>query len=298
MLNLFELPLSASSWYRCFFRLSLAVFISTLLSGCDEKIDAKMIEDSSVLALVNDEAITVTDVDFMLERMLQGKAMAQADNTLRKKILDSLIASRAMRQHVKGQLSTNDIKQIAQAVKVYEEELFVKAYLQQFVVPEPVTVEMIQQYYDAHTEDFGGKIIRAYEILYTPTINNEPLRNHLLAAIPEITAVTDWQKKAEEWKKNYNLQYRQGRSQAGVLNKNIDQVMLGLEEGKTSDVIYIDGELYLLRVTGIEKATPKPLVEVSEEIRNKLALQVLREAVRKASDDARKKAKIEILSTL
>lgn len=294
MLNQSVPLLSSPLWYRHFCCASLAIFISILLSGCDKKTDETVVKELPVLAVVNGEAITIADVDFMLGRMLQGQAIAQVDDVLRKKILDSLIASRAMKQQVKNQLPADELAQIAQSVKVYEEELFVKAYLQQFVTPAPVTAEMIQKYYDEHVEEFGGESIREFEILRSPVITDEKLRDRLLAAIPDISSTTNWQAKTNEWQKMYNLQYQQGRSQAGLLNKEIDQVISRLGEGKTSDVIYVDGELYLVRVTKISKAALKPLAEVSVDIRKRLAAQVLREAVKQASDDARAKAKVEI----
>jgi parvulin-like peptidyl-prolyl isomerase len=296
MLNQFTPSLSPPLWRHPLCRASFVICISILFSGCDKKNDRQVVKELPVLAVVNGEAITSADVDFMLERMLQGQAAVPVDDVLRKKILDSLIASRAMKQQVESQLSTDDLEQIARSVKAYEEELFVKAYLQQFVIPEPVTVEMVQQYYDDHIAEFAGESIREFEILRAPVIADEKLRDRLLAAIPEITAATAWQEKVKEWQTTYNLQYRQGRSQAGVLNKELDQVMDRLQEGQTSDVIYVDGELYLVRVTGIGKKAPKPLTEVGADIRKRLAAQVLREAVKQASEDARAKAKVETLT--
>lgn len=279
-------------------RFSLAMlglfFSALLLSGCDKKTNGHAVKDSPALAVVNGEVITVADVDFMLERMLQGQSSVQVDETLRKKILDSLIASRAMKQQVKSQMPAAAIERIAQTVRVHEEELFVNAYLQQFATPEPVTAEMVQKYYDEHAAEFGVASAREFEILRAPVAADEKARDRLLAAIPEITAATQWQSRAKEWQKNYNLQYQQGRSQAGLLHKELDQAINRLEPGQTSGIIYVDSELYVVRVTRIGEAVVRPLVEVSADIRKHLAAQVLRDAVKKASDEARAKAKIEI----
>ncbi|PUA29845.1 MAG: hypothetical protein B0W54_04640 [Cellvibrio sp. 79] len=273
----------------------LGLFLGALLlSGCDKKDDGPTIKDSPTLAVVNGEAITAADVDFMLERMLQGQASVQVDEALRKKILDSLIASRAMKQLVKSQMPADAIERITQTVQVYEEELFVNAYLQQFAVPEPVTGEMVQKYYADHSAEFGMASTREFEILRAPAVADEKARDRLLAAVPEITATTQWQARAKDWQKNYNLQYQQGRSQAGLLHKDLDQAINRLEQGQTSGIIYVDSELYLVRVTKIGEAVVRPLAEVSADIRKHLAAQVLRDAVKKASDEARAKAKIEI----
>lgn len=299
MLNQSAPSLSSPMWTHHVCRTSLAIFISVLLFGCDKKSDEQdeqIVKESPALAVVNGEAISAADVDFMLERMLQGQSIAQIDEALRKKILDSLIASRAMKQQVKSQLPADAITHIAQSVKVYEEELFVKAYLQQFVTPAPVTAEMVQKYYDEHAEEFSGESIREFEILRSPMIADEKLRDRLLAAIPDISSAENWQSKTKEWQKTYSLEYQQGRSQAGLFDKELDQVINRLQEGKTSDVIYINKELYLVRVTKISEPIVKPLAEVSADIRTRLAAQVLREAVKQASADARAKAKVEMLT--
>jgi hypothetical protein len=299
MLNQSAPSLSSTDWKHYFCRTSLVFVISALLFGCDKKNDAQkndeqIVKESPALAVVNGESISAADVDFMLERMLQGQAIAQVDEELRKKILDSLIASRAMKQQVKSQLPADAIAHIAQSVKAYEEELFVKAYLQQFVTPAPVTADMIQKYYDEHIDEFRGESIREFEILRSSVIVDEKLRDRLLAAIPDISATENWQSKTKEWQKTYSLEYQQGRSQSGLLDKELDQVINRLQEGKTSDVIYINGALYLVRVTKISHAALKPLAEVSADIRTRLAAQVLREAVKQASADARAKAKVEM----
>lgn len=276
-------------------RVLLGLFLGALLlSGCDKKTNDQAVKNSTVLAVVNGDEITTADVDFMLERMLKGQASLQVDETLRKKILDSLIASRAMKQQIKSQMPADAIERITQAVRVHEEELFVNAYLQQFAIPEPVTAEMVQKYYDEHAAEFSVASAREFEILRAPVAADEKARDRLLAAIPEITAVTQWQSRAKEWQKNYNLQYQQGRSQAGLLQKELDQAINRLEPGQTSGIIYVDSELYVVRVTRVGEAIVRPLVEVSTDIRKHLAAQVLRDAVKKASDDARAKAKIEI----
>lgn len=275
-------------------RAILAILISILVIGCDKKADEKNTKEQAVLAIVDGDAITAADVSFMVERMLQGQGAVQVDEAFQKKILDSLIASRAMKQQVKSHLSEDEIGKITQAAKTYEEELYVKAYLQQFVIPEPVTPEMVQQYYDKHADEFGGEIIRDFEMLRLPAAIGETQRQQLLAAITEISAMPSWELKHKEWQENYGLQYQQGRSQSGLLHLALDQAISRLGKGETSDVIYIDDELYVVRVTHLSNAALKPLPEVSADIRNRLAARVLRDAVQKASDTAKEKAKIEI----
>ena len=121
------------------------------LSGCGSKESETRFTQSApspVVAYVNDETITQADVDFMLQRMLKGQAFAQVDDALRKKILDSLISSRAMKIQMELLLTPEEIEEINRSADAYKEELYVKEYLAKNVVPEPVTLEMVQTYYD------------------------------------------------------------------------------------------------------------------------------------------------------
>ena len=52
---------------------------------------------ADVLASVNGEAITQNDIDFMIERTFSGAEQLFFDQKMQDKVLDSLIASTAMR---------------------------------------------------------------------------------------------------------------------------------------------------------------------------------------------------------
>ncbi len=260
------------------------------LSSCGDK-------SITVLAKVNDEPITDVDVNFMIERSFDRAYITGADAGLQQKILDSLIASRAMKQLVLKELSQEEIAKIKNLSKAYEEELYVKEYLQKHVTPEPVTAEMVQEYYTKHPEEFGAEAVRDFELLKAPENLDEQLRDQLLKKINTIRNTTNWAGSASAWQQELRLQFQQGRSKAGLLNKSLEQKIAALKKGETSDVFYIDGELYLVRVTNIVQAAPKSLPEVSGDIRKRLAPLMLRNAVKKASENARSKTKVVVTAT-
>lgn len=297
MFSLPVLSLPAKNYGRINFRAVVILGACAFIFGCKDKTTADLAVAAQPEAKVNGEIISSADVDFMIKRMAKDQQQIQADENFRKKILDSLIASRAMRQSVEPELSEAQRDEIKNAVKAYEEELFVKAYLQKNVVPQPVTSEMVQHYYEQHLQEFGGQTLRDFQLLRATVATNEELRNQLLQAVPQIRTTNDWQQKAGSWQQQYQLQFQQGRSKPGLFSAELDQVLARLQKGETSDVFYIDGELYLLRVTGISEVAAKPLTQVSADIRQRLAAQVLRDAVKEASETARAKAKIELLAT-
>lgn len=265
------------------------------LSACGEKSDVAGIAKPVVVATVNGEAITQADVDHMLERMLSNQTMAQVDEVLRKKVLDSLIASRAMKLQVQSAMAPEELAQLAQSVKSYEEELYVKEYLAKNVIPEPVTLEMVQAYYDSHKEEFGAESVRDFQLLVLRDAKDEKKRDSLLAAVASVKATTDWRSKAKELTQKYGLQFQEGRSKSGLLDKNLEQAINKLAQGETSDLVYLNEEIYLVRVTQIAETASKPLAEVSADIRKKLAAQQLRAAVKKASEDVLTQVEVKLI---
>ena len=264
------------------------------LSACGEKADVADTPKPVVLATVNGESITQADVDFMLERMLSNQAMVQVDEVLRKKVLDSLIASRAMKLQVQSAMAPEELAQVAQSVKSYEEELFVKEYLAKNVTPEPVSLEMVQAYYDSHQQEFGAEAIRDFQLLVLRDAKDEKKRDSLLAAASSIKSMADWRQKSKELTQKYGLQFQEGRNKSGLLDKSLEQAINKLGQGETSDVIYLDDGIYLARVTQVTQTAPKPLAEVSADIRKKLAAQQLRAAVKKASEDVLTKVEVKL----
>src|SRR5690606_33404626 len=225
---------------------------------------------------------------------LKGQAFAQADDSLRQKVLDSLISSRAMKIQMESLLTPEAKEAITRSVKAYEEELYVKEYLANHVVPEPVTLEMIQAYYDKHPEEFGAETVRDFQLLMLGNANDQHARDKFLAAVPEIKTVKDWNAAKKQWAQSYALQYQEGRTRAGLLEPALEQAISGLSAAEISDLIYVNDQIYVVKVTKVTQLTPKPLTDVSATIRKQLAAQQLRSAVKKASEDVLTKVEVKV----
>jgi parvulin-like peptidyl-prolyl isomerase len=283
---------------------STSVVLSGVLllsvSGCGSKDQQKELasqrDQSPVVAQVGDESITQADVDYMLERMLKGQAFAQADDSLRQKVLDSLISSRAMKIQMESLLTPEAKEAITRSVKAYEEELYVKEYLANHVVPEPVTLEMIQAYYDKHPEEFGAETVRDFQLLMLGNAKDQQARDKFLAAVPEIKTVKDWNAAKKQWAQSYALQYQEGRARPGLFDPALEQAISRLSVADVSDLIYVNDQIYLVKVTKVTQLTPKPLTDVSANIRKQLAAQQLRSAVKKASEDVLTKVEVKMPS--
>lgn len=268
--------------------------ILLLFVGCsDRSYDHEPELRPGVLATVNGDAITEQDVEHTLARTFSQESVAAGSDVLRDKLLDSLIASRAMKQLVLQEMEASEIESIQAKVRAYEEELYVQSYLERHIVPRPVTGEMVRAYYEQHPEQFGSETIRRFELLLAPANLDEQREAALLADVPGIRAHSNWSERHTQWSQEYGLQLQQGRSRPGLLHSALDRALEQLEEGETSPVVYIDGQLHLIRLIDIQHTPPKALAEVRDEIRQKLAPLHLREAVKEASDHARAQAQVE-----
>jgi hypothetical protein len=276
--------------------LSGALLLS--MSGCGSKDQQKEPsserDQSPVVAQVGDENITQADMDFMLKRMLKGQALAQADEALRQKVLDSLIASRAMKIQMETSLAAEEKELITRSAKAYEEELYVKQYLADHVVPEPVTLEMVQAYYDKNPQEFGGAAVHDFQMLVFNNAKDQQARDKFLAAVPEIKATKDWLSAKNQWAPLYGIQYQEGRARPGLLEPTLEQAISRLNATEISDLIYANDQIYIVKVTNLTQLTPKPLTDVSANIRKQLAAQQLRSAVKKASEDVLTKVEVKV----
>ncbi len=264
-----------------------------LLGACAERSE-ETVPSSPVVATVNGEPITEDDVVFMLDRLFGDEPLRGTETGLHDKVLESLIASRAMVHAVLQELDADEVAYIERRVAAYREELLVQEYLQRHAVAQPVTGEMVRDYYERYPEEFGGQQLRRFELLRSPADLRDDLQQDLLAAVPRLSAETDWAAQAEAWRQQYRLEYQQGVSRPGLLHPTLDSALAQLAAGDTSPVIYVSGRMHLVRLAGIETVPPRPLAEVSGDIRRKLAPLQLREAVRDVSRQAREAAEVDI----
>lgn len=262
-----------------------------LLSACNKETntaDSHNAESTSktgeVMATVNGEPITQADIDFMINRTFSGSEQLFFDDAMQAKVLDSLIASKAMQQKMLTTLSRDELKDIDNRARAYQEELYLKAYLQQFATPEPVSSKMVQEYYEQYPEEFGGGELRVFEMLSTNTKPSETQRDAILSAVDDIKASTDWRTFASSG--NLGLNYKRATMAPNLFDASIERAVRLLGTGESSDAVFIKGVPHIFRVLEIQDLPTRPLSEVSAAIRKKLAAMQLKKAVKAASDEA------------
>lgn len=266
-----------------------------LISACNEQTEGVTSSESvssDVLVTVNGDGITEEDVDQAIQRTFSQADQLMLNDTVRKKVLESLIASKALKQKALLELSSDAVAEVEAQTRAYQEELLVKAYLQLTVVPAPVSTAMVERYYQENPQRFGGSTIKTFELLRMGEIPSEAERDAVLSELDQIRKTKSWKDSASVWQEKLGLVYQQAEAAPGLLEKPLASALATLSEGQTSDVVFIESVPHLLRVIDVRQLPPRPLSEVSSEIRKALAPMQMRQAVKAVSDEALADAEI------
>jgi hypothetical protein len=249
--------------------------------------------DDIILAQVNDTAITQYDVNQSIENMFDPETIRKIGKTERDKILESLIKSRAIAHAFEKMMTPEDQAVVEKKVKSYREQLLVKMYLVRKTNPEPVTLKMVKDYYDAHPEKFGGKTIRVYEMIASKDVLEGETLARLLKQLkksPEHTKWNQWASNLQQ--KGYPVIYRKGEVSEKILQPKLAQAMKLLSIGETSKITFVRGKCYLFIIIDEKIIEPLPLSEVSTDIRKALVPMQLKKSIKSASKQVIKDTKI------
>ncbi|SIP86954.1 hypothetical protein SAMN05878282_1016 [Aquipseudomonas alcaligenes] len=271
------------------------------LVGCEDDSQQALkevpVEPSATLVTVDESPITRAQLELTIERTLGDSAPLFANEEVERKILDSLVSSRAMALLAERELDASEKQQLDLKAQAYREELLVRHYLQAHATPEPVSTEMVADYYKRHPEEFGGGVEKSFEIITSTAELDERLRSELIALLSGVDVQKgDWPALVESWRAaGRPLEYRQNKLRPEML----DQPLRGLVESTSAGSVaplYSNGQLLLVRVTAEQQLPARPLAEVSGAIREKLAPQALKKAVKELSAKAVEQVKVQYSS--
>ncbi len=279
----------------------IIVSITCLMVACTEKSDQATPEPKPVLLKGNDTVlvtvggspITKYDLDQTILTTLSFKAAEKLDKAGRKKVLESLVTSRAIAQAQEKVLAPKESAALEKKVGSYREQLLVKQYLAKNTQLEPVSREMVMEYYESHPERFGAKTIRTYEVIFTGKDFDTGKREKLMTVLNTHGTKKDWKTWTEELKrKGFSIFFRKGQVDEKALHPDLKNLIRPLKKGETSRLSFIKGSAYLVRITDERMIPPRPLQEVRSRIRKSLAPIQLKKAVKQASTDILKEVDV------
>lgn len=240
--------------------------------------------DDVVLARVAGDPITLYELEQTIRSTLGPSAAARLDEAGRQKVLESMVASRAMARAQEAEMTPEGQAALDKKLKAYREQLLVKRYLARQAAPQPITDEMVRAYYEAHPERFGARTIRTYEMIAGKRKLRAGERDALMQALQTAAEKKDWRQWVKTIKsQGHPIEYRRGRVAEKILHPRLYQLMQPLKKGQASQITFIEGMAYLVRIVDEKEMVPRPLNEVSAEIRQALVPVQLKKSVKLAS---------------
>lgn len=265
--------------------LSLAV---AGLAGCGWFDDSR----GEVLAKVDGQKIYQADLDAAWDRTFTDADAMVGGEAVRHRLLESLVASRVLARKAEAALSDEEEKALERDMAAWREEQLVKRYLAEQTTPDPVTPQMVEEYYKAHPELFGGGRKQHYESLTAKVGNDDRLRDRAIALLRSPGG--DWQAAATAGSRDgLVVEYGRGVADALLADAGLRAQLSVLKEGQASPMSMAGGTVTVYRVTRVETSPPKPLSEVSADIRQRLAPMQLKKAVKAAMETAMRDVEVE-----
>lgn len=266
-----------------------------LVSACqDDAPKETAAVNEKTLVKVNGETISDRDLEVAAVRIVGSQSAFALDPKVSKKILESMVMSRVISGQALKNISADELDQIDRKTRDYREELLVKSYLRENVNPQPVTQEMVKNFYDKNPELFGAKNIKIFEMITTSKKIQGAQHKQVLDVLNKARKSANWNSYVKKANKTNNiLEYRTGTSSEKLLNNQLLAVLSGMKAKDISRPVFIDSKPYLIRVTAEKDTKARPLTEVSADIRRMLAPQQLKKAIKIVSDKLMKDAKVE-----
>jgi predicted small lipoprotein YifL len=277
--------------------LSMALILTASLCACGGKgqgTAAKLPGDDKVLATVNGSAVSAYDLEQAVRTSLGPAAAGMLDATGKKSVLESLVAARAIAQVQQKALSPLDRAALDKQTAAYREQLLVKLYLAKNTAGEPVSQQMVEDYYRKHPEQFGAKTVKQYEAIAGSSALSDADRDKLLAALKGADQQKNWSAWSAKLKqKGLAVAYTSGNADPAILTADLRGQLDTLKAGDPANLSFAGSRVRLVRVTAQKKIAPRPLNEVSAQIRKMLLPVQLKKAVKQAADQVLATAKVQ-----
>lgn len=276
------------------------IAVTLCITGCDnpqnnsENKIGEPKNSSPVVAKVDDSLITQEQLNYQINKIVGDKAALFGGIQLQDKVLDSMISSRAMAQLMEQELSPEEKRELELKLQSYREELLVNQYIKLHAEPQPVTIEMVKGYYEENKDEFGGITERTFEYVSSKGNLSEQQRDDVIAGLSSLADVSDWKVAADKLQKaGVPIEHKRAVVNVGILEQPLKSLVMSTKPGSVSGV-HMGSKIMRVRVVSERKYPPKPLAQVSADIREMLAPIMLKKSLKALSKEAKSQVEIEI----
>lgn len=183
-------------------------------------------------------------------------------------------------------LTLGDIKRklIDQMKAKYTVDLEVRQKV--FVNPQDVT-----KYYEAHKAEFNRKTRVNLDSIYVSFEKGKDEARHVLK---EVQKKLDEGEPFDQLAKQYSQAPSVGSIEEGQMVSEIEDAVFNLKLGEVSKPVEVQGGVYLFKVMGRSPGKQQELIEVKDQIYNKLFDEQFQAKFKEWIDKLRQKAYVEI----
>ena len=267
------------------FTLMLLVLMTACTDTTDEPVVPPVVEDTGILAWVNEVPVHDEEVTYFLEKRLNLLPFQAASTEMRERALRSLVTGRAMAQLAERQLTPEEQREVELATAFFREDWLTKRYIKANTEPTPISEEKVVTYYNEHSEEFGARVLKEIEWISTPSTLPAGDRETLLSGFQALDGVDDWEGFSKrENRSSIRTEFRRGTFSPDLLADRLQVIVAETPVGATSGLHMIGGELHRIRVLSELVEAAQPLSEVRADIRQRLAPIAMRESVKEATE--------------
>jgi peptidyl-prolyl cis-trans isomerase SurA len=308
--------------YRAPF-IAILLFLFTPQKAVPEVVDR-------IVAVVNDSIITLSELNAATAVAIKGlKGEAKEGENIvetKSKVLDALIEKKLMKQAADKTGIEVSEKEIDNAVEDIKEQndmgheallaalaqngLTYKEYREQlredirqvkFVSREfrsriNINPEDIEDHYKRNIESYYGPDSFRVRLIFLARTDEESMRDRLEAVMEELEKGEDFQEVASQYSDGPAASEGGdlGYVMAGELEGAIEGAARGLNPGEVSGPVYTENGINIIQLLDKREGEPRPLYELSQEIRNALFKERMEVRYNIWLEDMKRVAHIEV----
>lgn len=262
--------------------------------------------DETVLATVNGTRIGEQDLSVNMVRTLGDSYFQLVDSSVEDKILQSMIASRAIAAEALSLMDDDEKIALEKRVALFREELLVKDYLLNNADPHTITSEKIEAYYTENPDEFQGHEERLYELVTVSTASYKQNAKVALDTLQLAKNHDDWRDLSAQLRReqhaiglshSYQTLQPENSEKSTAKPSALNSAVAQLQVGDMSRVIIQDGAPYLVRLLEVKKGEAIPLSQARATIKRKLLPASVRQSVREISDTVLAKSEVVVVDS-
>ena len=271
----------------------LVLLIPSILWSCDgqkdenvgNKTNSSDTVQGKLLATIDDREIHEQELQSLLVDMFGEYRASTMDEASRKRALQSLISSYALAKKATTELTAINLSEIDMKAMRYRQNLLINGYMKTKIDPASLSHAHIKKYYEKNLSKFGMATVKQYQILTTQNKLPEELRDKYMSLVSSNRKSGGLENiNAALKQQGFDVQLQTANLNKELLDERLYQFINAQKLNTLSELTFINGKSYLIKIVAEKVLPAKPLAEVSDLIRKSLLLEQLRDAIKIQSE--------------